>query len=93
MASRSTCCGTAVGELGWVVPGVPRDSPLLHPITPPLLLQHLQELVEPESPKAARHAWVEPGGQRCSVPVPPHKGSPCAVHEGLGATIVPCRVK
>lgn len=53
MASRSTYCGTAVGELGWVVPGVPRDSLLLHPITPPLLLQHLREHVEPESPKAA----------------------------------------
>lgn len=62
MASRSTCCGTTVGELGRVVPGVPRDSLLLHPITPPLLLQHLREHVEPQSPEAAWHGWVEPGG-------------------------------
>lgn len=27
MALRSTCCGTTVGELGWAVPGVPKDSP------------------------------------------------------------------
>lgn len=61
MTSRSMCCGTTVGKLGWVVLGVPRDSPLLHPITPPLLLQHLRERVEPEGPEAAWHEWVEPG--------------------------------
>lgn len=93
MASRSTCCGTTVGELGRVVPGVPRDSLLLHPITPPLLLQHLREHVEPQSPEAAWHGWVEPGGQCCSVPAPPRRGSPRAVHGRLGATIAPCRAK
>lgn len=93
MASRSTYCSTTVGELGQVVLGVTRDSPLLCPITPPLLLQHLWECVEPESPKAAWHTWVEPEGQCCSVPAPPHKGSPCALYGGLGATIISCRVK